>query len=158
MQGYSSNVIFIKQKFFLDNPNLIEMLDEGNPTKQAIRPYIFMRFFYRGNNFFIPLRTNMPDIIKYGRVGCSIPTVEKPNAGLDYRKMLIVNDLSYIVEPEQQVIPNSQKKQLENKSKQIKSEVIAYIDGFTKASKKGRLDKEPKYRFSTLKNFESQLK
>ncbi len=38
----------------------------------------------------------MSDISKLGQVGYKVPSEYKPNAGLDYRKILIINDENYI--------------------------------------------------------------
>jgi len=43
------------------------------------------------------LRNNLgAEVKKYGRIGHSIPSDKRKDAGLDYRYALIVNDESYI--------------------------------------------------------------
>ena len=111
------------------------------------------------NDFYIPLRNNLGDEIrKFGRIGHSIPTKRRPKAGLDYRYTLIINNQEYIEIPKEQRIPNSQYQKLLVDADDIETEFSKYLEGFIKAAKKGRIDKEPLYRESALANYLKELK
>jgi len=149
--------VFIKKKYFKDNRSFIEMLDPYNKSKQSRRNYIFLEFKYKDNILLIPLRTEIPDMRQIGQVGYRVPSEEKPNAGLDYRKMLIVNEDTYIEKPEYCKIPASQVKIISLNYNTIKNQVIAYVEGYIKSAKKGRHLRDKKYRYSTLHNFHNEL-
>lgn len=150
--------VFIYKRYFEENKHFIEMLDQDNSLKQANRKYIFLEFKYRGNNLLVPLRSVIPDISKLGQVGYRVSTEGKPNAGLDYRKVLIVNDESYIEEQEYIKIPKSQLKIIEKNYSSIEKQVIAYVDGYIKSVKKNRHLQDRKFCYSTLHNFHEDLK
>lgn len=50
------NFVFIKQEYFIENSDFIEMLDPYDVKKQSARCYLFVEIKHNGNNFFIPLR------------------------------------------------------------------------------------------------------
>mgnify|MGYP000488778775 CR=1 FL=1 len=149
--------VFIKQEYFQKNSDLVEILDPNNLEKQSQRKYIFFGFKYENNTILVPLRTNMPDISKIGQVGYKVPSEEKPNAGLDYRKMLIVNDNTYIEDPQYLKIPTSQVRIINANYDTIKNQIIAYLDGYIKSVKKGRHLRDKKFKYSTLHNFHDKL-
>jgi len=45
---------------------------------------------------FVALRTNIKIEQKYKKACFQVPSNKRPNAGLDYRKLLIINDEKYI--------------------------------------------------------------
>lgn len=149
--------VFIKQEYFQKNNDLVEILDPNNLEKQSQRKYIFLGFKYENNTILVPLRTNMSDILKIGQIGYKVPSEEKPNAGLDYRKMLIVNDSTYIEDPEYLKIPTSQIRIINANYDTIKNQIIAYLNGYKKSAKKGRHLKDKKFKYSTLHNFHDEL-
>lgn len=128
--------VFIREEYFKKNNHLVEILDPGDLQKQTQRQYIFLGFKYNENTLLVPLRTEMPDMSKIGQVGYMVPSEEKPNAGLDYRKILIVNDDTYIENPPYWKIPSSQVKIIDTNYDTIKNQVIAYVDGYIKSAKK----------------------
>lgn len=133
------------------------MLDPDNLTKQSNRKYIFLEVKYKENNLLVPLRSEMPDISKLGQVGYKVPSEYKPNAGLDYRKILIINDESYIEEPKYIKIPKSQVRIIDSNYNIIEKQVISYVDGYIKTVKKSRHLKDKKFCYSTLHNFHKEL-
>lgn len=151
------DIIFIKEQFFIDNPKLVEMLDPGNTKKQSERDYLFLSVKYLGNNLLIPLRSNISSLKGNYKLGYPVPSLSRPNAGLDYRKMLIINDASYYEIPTSQRIAKSQMKTILNNYDKIEKAAIKYTEGYTKSVFKGREYKDFAYKFSTLHNYHDLL-
>lgn len=151
------DIVFIKNKFFDDNSNFIEMLDPHNRQKQSERSYAFIKIKYNDNNIFVPLRSNINTNTPYGKIGFPIPSNKRPNAGLDFRKILIINDLSYIEYQSDPKIPASQQSIINNNYDKIEAMVIHYIKGYVKSALKNRQFRDKLYIFSTLHNFEKEL-
>ncbi|TCK98773.1 hypothetical protein EDC19_1208 [Natranaerovirga hydrolytica] len=151
------NVVFVKEGYFRNNKNFIEMLDHNKPQKQSRRHYVFLQVQYKNNNILIPLRSKLRTNKGVGVIGFPVPSEKLPDAGLDYRKMLIINDTSYIEKPKHTRIPKSQQKILQNNYHKIKEEVTAYIKGYIKSALKNREKKDKKYIFSSLHNYHQEL-
>lgn len=151
------NIVFIKEKFFQDNKDFVEMLDPLDIGKQTQRNYVFLTINYKDNTFLVPLRTHMQPEKRFGIIGYAVPSSEKPNAGLDFRKMLIINNPEYIEIPEYCKIPKSQENIINENFSKINELAINYINGYVKAAIKNREHIEPKYCFSTLHNFHKEL-
>ncbi|WP_221367048.1 hypothetical protein [Clostridium perfringens] len=149
--------IFVKEEYFIENNDFVEMLDNNDLKKQTQRKYIYLNFKYKDNTLLVPLRTEMPNIRKLGQVGYSVPSTEKPNAGLDFRKILIINDSNYLEIPEYCKVPPSQANIINVKYETIKKQVESYVDGYIKSVKKNRHEKDKKYKFSTLHNYHLEL-
>jgi len=149
---------FVREQYFIDNAHFVKMLDSGNIVKQSRRTHLCIQITSNGNTFYIPLRNNLgPDVRKFGRIGHSIPADDRPNAGIDYRYALIINDSQYIEIPSSQRIPNRQYKKLTNDISAIEVEFEQYLSGFIKAAKKKRINRESLYKESSLVNFLSEL-
>lgn len=83
------------------------------------------------------MRNNLgAEVKKYGRIGHSIPSDKRKDAGLDYRYALIVNDESYIELQTEKKIPESQYRKISKECGVIKAEFEVYLNGFLKAAKK----------------------
>ena len=102
-----SNFVFIKEDFFKENSGFEEMLDPFDLEKQTARQYLYVNVKYNDNNILVPLRRN---IGKSPKLYYPVPSKTRPNAGLDYRKMLIVNNEDYIEIPSGQRLAESQTK------------------------------------------------
>ncbi len=151
-------LFYIRESYFTDNSTFKKMLDTGNYSKQSKRTHLCMLIESNSNNFYIPLRNNLgDDMRKYGRIGHHVPSEKRKDAGLDFRYTLIVNDDKYIEFQTQSKIPNSQLRKIKNDYEIIQNEFSVYLNGFIKAAKKGRIEKEPLYRESSLINFLSEL-
>lgn len=149
---------YIKEQYFIERPELINILDSGNTPKQARRKQLCMQITFDGDTFYIPFRTHLgDDVRRYGRIGHSVPSVSRPEAGLDYRYTLVINNSDYIIAGTDQMLPNSQHKKLQNEILDIEEEFITYYNGFIRAFRKGRLKREPLYRYSSLINFVDEL-
>ena len=148
-----TEIVFILEQYFIDNSNFIELLDTNNIQKQSSRFHIFVSTSYKENQFFIPLRSN----IKHGSMGFSAPSSTRPNAGLDYRKALIVNDDKYIHRPNVVKIPSSQRNHIQANIVAINNGFSNYVNGYIKSANKKREHIDSKYKFSTLHNFHKEL-
>lgn len=155
-------IVFIKEQFFIDYPNLKRILDLDDSKKRTHRKYLFLKFQYKGNNLLVPLRKNLNPLKKIGKryveIGYPVPSTLYPDAGLDFRNIMIINDNSYLEFAIQPKIPSSQHKILNNDLDIISQKVYRYVDGYIKSAIKNRVDREYKYRFSTLCNFHIELK
>ena len=149
---------YIKEQFFIDHSHFVKMLDPGNTDKQSRRAHLCVRITSNGNAFYIPLRNNLgADVRKFGRIGHAVPANGRPAAGIDYRYALIVNDAKYIEIPTAQRIPNSQYQKLIADYSTIETEFEQYLNGFLKAARKHRIDRESLYKESSLVNFLDEL-
>lgn len=149
---------FIREAYFAKNKNFIKMLDAGNTNKQSKRTHLCVMIEVNSNKFYVPLRNNLGDEVrKFGRIGHSIPSDKRKEAGLDYRYALIVNDDYYIEVQTEKKIPESQYRKINSEYDAIKAEFTLYVKGYIKAARKKRVEKEPLYRESSLINFENQL-
>lgn len=149
---------FIRELYFIKNSNFIKMLDCGDTKKQSRRTHLCIKIEKDGNNFYIPLRNNLGcDVRKFGRIGHSVPSDKRKNAGLDFRYALIVNNDSEIEPQIQKKIPESQYRRIKNEYSKIKEEFNVYVNGYIKSAKKKRHEKEPLYRESSLINFLSEM-
>lgn len=149
---------YIKEEYFILHKDFSKMLDAGNPQKQSRRTHLFLELDVDSNHYCIPLRNNLGDPVrKYGRIGHSIPSDSRKNAGLDYRYALIVNNTDHIELQNERKIPRSQIRKIHADYDQIRQEFEVYLRGFIKAAKKQRIAKEPLYRESSLCNFTVKL-
>lgn len=134
------------------------MLDPDNSRKQSKRTHLCVVININNNSIFVPLRNNLGNPIrKFGKIGFSVPSQKRPNAGLDYRYSLIINDEKYIEWHEEIKLPKTQYTAILNNYKTIANEVCIYINRYIKVAKKNRQFKEPLYRNSSLMNFHKEL-
>lgn len=152
-----AKLCFIKKEYF-ENHKLIKVLDVGNTNKQSRRSHLCLQISSDNNHYYIPLRNNLgKDIRVFGRIGHLVPSKIRPNAGLDYRYTLVINDQKYIEYTIEQRIPNSQIRIIENDYEKIIQEFNQYVSGFIKTYKKNRLKYSALYRESSLINFVEEL-
>jgi len=147
------DIVFILAQYFIDNSDFVELLDTNNTQKQSSRFHLFINVNYNGNQFYIPLRSN----VKHGNSGFSVPSSTRSNAGLDYRKALIVNDSKYIQRPSIVKIPSSQINHIQSNITAIAKGFSSYVSGYIKSANKNREHLDSKYKFSTLHNFHKEL-
>lgn len=148
------NFVFIKEEYFKEKSDFVEMLDPYDKQKQTSRHYLYISVKYKGNNILVPLRRNVG---KNRKMFYPVPSQTRPNAGLDYRKILIVNKPEYIEIPSVQRLAESQRKLISDNYDKIERAVIKYIDGYIKSANKNREYKDYEYIFSTLHNFHAEL-
>lgn len=149
---------FIREAYFRNHSTFVKMLDIGKTYKQSQRSHLCVMVEQNENKFYIPLRNNLgAEIRKFGRIGHAVPSNKRERAGLDYRYALIVNDETYIELQVEKKIPKSQYQKIKKDYETIQKEFTVYLNGFIKAAKKGRNEKEPLYRESSLVNFLNEL-
>lgn len=148
---------YIIEQFYQDNPNLKKILDIGDSPKHNIRTHLCLNIMYKGNNVLIPLRKNLGnEIRKFGRIGHSVPSASKPNAGLDYRYIMIINNVKYL----RFDTPRISKKQVNTIQKDylnIEKEAIEYINSYIRKANKGRTHLTARFKESSLINFHKEL-
>lgn len=146
---------FIREEYFIEHKDYINMLDPGKEKKQSNRVHICIFVSDDQNRYAIPLRNSLGEPVrKFGRIGHSVPSASRNNAGLDYRYALIVNDDKYIEIPDERKIPRTQARIIEKEYETIRKEFLQYLSGYKKALKKRRIQREPLYRVSSLCNFD----
>lgn len=130
------------------------MLDTGSTLKQSHRTHLCIQVESLRGKFYIPLRNNLGDEVrKFGRIGHAVPSMSRSKAGLDYRYSLLIDDDGYIEWQDERKIPRSQYNKIEKEFNDIKKEFEVYLNGYIKAERKQRIDREPLYRISSLRNF-----
>lgn len=145
---------YIRESYFKEHSDLKKVLDPGDTSKQSKRTHLCIKVEIDNNQYYIPLRNNLGDAVrKFGRIGHSVPSAKRKNAGLDYRYALIINNSQYIELQTELKIPNSQYRCIRNDMDIITKEFETYLRGYVKSVKKGRNEKEPLYRESSLINF-----
>lgn len=148
---------YISEIYYQDYSNLIKILDINDSSKHNIRTHICLKIKYNNHNILIPLRKQLPDSVrKYGRIGHSVPSQSKPNAGLDYRYIMIIKDDKYI-RYDKPRIPNSQQNIIANEYTKIEQEALEYIKAYIRVAKKNRVQRTARFRESSLINFHKEL-
>ena len=155
MFDYNYKLVFVKSEYFQNH--VLEEALKSEKKDEFNRPYAFLSIKYKNNNIFVPIRSKILAVQPFGIIGYSIPSDERRDAGLDYRKLLIINDLEYIEFPSYEKIPNSQKKIIDKDISTIQAQVVDYIKGYEKSFNKNRTKKDGKYKFSTLCNYHKEL-
>lgn len=149
---------YIKEQYYIDNPSLVKILDIGDSSKHDIRTHICLNIQFDNNSILIPLRKNLGDPErKFGKIGFPVPSKSKPKAGLDYRYIMIINNMNYI-RFDTPKISNSQIKIIENNYETIQKEAIEYIKAYIRVANKNRIEKTARFRESSLINFYKELK
>lgn len=149
---------FIKESCYKEHPDIINVLDVGDSVKQSKRTHLCILIKLNNNQILIPLRNNLgKPLRKFGKIGFAVPSEKRPNAGLDYRYSLIINNNQYLEFHDSQKLPNSQYNIIANNYSTIKSEITVYINRYIKVAKKNRILKEPLFRTSSLINFHKEL-
>ena len=148
---------YIKESYYKDYPDLKQILDVNDSSKHNIRTHLCLQINYKGNNILIPLRKSLGDAErKFGKIGFPVPSKTKPDAGLDYRYIMVIKDEKYI-RFDSPRIPISQQKIIQNNYSTIEKEALEYISSYVKAASKGRIKKKARFRASSLINFHHEL-
>ena len=87
---------YIRENYFKEHSDFKKVLDPGDTSKQSKRTHLCVKVEIDSNQYYIPLRNNLGDPVrKFGRIGHSVPSSKRENAGLDYRYAMIINDSKY---------------------------------------------------------------
>lgn len=147
----TGDIIEISDSYFEDFPDLTEIMEADS------RVYLGIILKKDSNNYFIPLRSHAPKKPVYRKSIYPIPSNTRPNAGLDMRKALIVNDSKYITVISNPKIANRQMKKINSDISTIENMFDIYVRGYKRAFRKDRLERELPFRYSTLKNYHVEL-
>ena len=149
---------FIKEQYFIDHSDFMKILDSNDPVKQSHRTYVCVKIDIDDNTFYLPLRTHLgKDVRPFGRIGHSVPSQKRLDAGIDYRYALVINDIEYLESCADYKLPNAQRKKITKDYEEIQTEFKIYLNGYKKAVVKNRLRYEPLSRESSLVNFNEEL-
>lgn len=149
--------VYIRAQYFEERETYKKMLDPENVKKQSQR--LYLKVYYGENMLLIPFRSRLgAEVRPYGKIGFALPTSSRPEAGLDYRNMLIVNEEKYIEPAKKRKAPAAQRRAIDAHRESIKREAISYVNGYVRMARKERVEKEAKYRESSLCNFHAELK
>lgn len=155
----TDNCCFIKEQYFIDHSHFDKMLDPGNISKQSSRTFVCVSVNIYNRTFYIPLRNHLGEPLrKYGIIGHSVPSGKRPFAGLDYRYTLMIDDQNYIEPHTSRKLPDTQYNIIQNDYVDIVKEFSVYLKGFIREYIKGRIQREPLYRESSLINYAEELK
>ena len=146
---------FIRKEYFEVHDSFVEMMDPNNRVKQTERQYLFVKVKYKDNNILVPLRKELPNL--KAKMCFKAPCQSKPNAGLDYRKIMIVNDMTDIELVPEQKLPDAQYNKIVDNYDKIEKAVISYIEGYIRSAKKNRHLIDYEYKYSTLHNYHNEL-
>lgn len=148
---------YIAKNYYADNPNLEKILDIDDDTKHSVRTHLCLKVKYNQNNVLIPLRKNLGKADRaFGKIGFSVPSQSKPNAGLDYRYTMIINDNKYL-KFDTPRISSKQIVEIERNYNLIEKEAIEYIKSYIRVARKKRVEKTARFRESSLINFHKEL-
>lgn len=147
----TGDIIEISDSYFEDFPHLMEIMETDN------RVYLGIILKMDKNNYFIPLRSRAPKDPVYRKSIYPIPSNTRPDAGLDMRKALIVNDPKYITVISNPKIANKQMKKINNDISTIENMFEIYVRGYKRAFRKDRIERELPFKYSTLKNYHVEL-
>lgn len=152
---------FVFNSFFekdFEDPEEVLDKSKGQFDRES-RVYVCLKLEYEDNTFLIPLRRdigNMPEHGLFKKACYPVPSTNKLKAGLDFRKIIVVNDES-LYRIDEAKISAKQRDIIQDNFEEIKDKAISYIEGFKKAAKKNRQKREPLYKFSALNNFLDEL-
>lgn len=148
---------YINKEYYEKNPGLIKILDELDEVKHSLRTHLFLNISFNNMNILIPLRKKLGESKrKFGKIGFSVPSESKPQAGLDYRYIMIIDDNSYFTIDAPR-ISKSQLKIIEDNYKKIEREALEYIKSYIRVANKNRVDKTALFKESSLINFHKEL-
>lgn len=159
----SIEMVKVNESYFNKYPELINIMDQFDEQKRTRRMFLYLKMHYKGNTVLVPLRKNLRTAVyKWGIVGHAVPNNSLPNAGIDYRCILIINDSSYLTNIPEHTINRAQRRILIADYEQIKKEVTDYIKDYVKQQSKGRLPKHTtgsnqRYKKTSLVNYHDEL-
>jgi len=152
------DICFVKKDFFelMKEKFGDEKISEIN-TKES-RMYLCLLININNNTILIPFESEVPQIEALLKNSLyKLPSETRPNAGLNFEKLLIINDYSYFTIISNPKIANSQKREIENNTDAIREKLEKYISNYIKACSKNREKREFIFKYSTLHLFKKEL-
>ena len=157
METATYSYCYILEQYYIDHPGLEQILDVSDASKHNIRTHVCLEVQYNDNKILIPLRKSLGNPVRsFGKIGFSVPSKDKPNAGLDYRYIMVINDDKYISFDEPR-IPTSQLKIIKDNYAVIEKESIEYISSYINVARKQRVQRTARFRKSSLINFHQEF-
>ena len=141
----------INNSYFDENPNLKEILYKGS------RLYLGVVIEINNCRCFVPLRSEIKADSKYRKAGYLLPSSARKNAGLDFRKLLIISDLNHVTIQNKVGIPAVQKNKIYDEFDKISDRLNNYVQTYVKEVRRNRASENYLYKFSTLKNYHKEL-
>lgn len=146
----------ISTKYFDDFPEVrAEALDKDK------RYYLAINVKINDLNFVIPFRSNLNKHRKLKKANYPLPTDKRPNRGLDFAKCLLITDPKYInkiCRVKSSPLSSSEQNRLINKGNDIINRFRIYFNSYLTSCAKGRENREPEFKFSTLHFYKDILK
>lgn len=152
-------IVKMSSEYFNQNGNLKinnKTVTEG--LKKETRPYIEGTLIAdKDNTYFIPFRTHINQRFAelYENAILSLATPKNPNAGLDFTKMIIV-DNKVDLRVEKTGVDTEQFKLLVSKQPELWNKAENYVEGYKREIMNGE-SLSPQYRYTTLQNFHHEL-
>lgn len=146
-----SGTICLLDKEFYKKTYIKEM------NKKSGRLYLYLSIKYKNLYFLIPFESKL--FLGNPKGIYLLPTVKKPDAGINFEKVIILKDTTYIIQLQQKKvhIPRRQTNKIKQEIKKIEKKFEEYVDNFIKACQKNREKKEAEYRYSTLHYYKPLL-
>ncbi|MBF2758190.1 hypothetical protein [Staphylococcus sp. GDY8P57P] len=146
----NGTVCKLKKEFFSEN-KIKEMNKKDN------RIYLYLTIKYKNLYFLIPFESNL--FQKNKKAIYPMPTKDRPKAGINFEKVIILKNTEHIIEIKDQDlrIPKPQKNIITNDIKNINQKFERYIENFINACNKKREKQEYAYKFSTLHHYKTLL-
>jgi len=146
--------VFLNDQFYYDSQQKVEILQNDR------RP-LFLGMRYEGSMVLVPLRSNISINTNKLRDNYPLPESSKPNAGLDYTKIIILEDNKYIKDIKfgsEHGIKMVQYRTLQRNLHTILGEIGTYLDTYCSLIERNVDTRSiSAYRFSTLQYFHKEL-
>jgi len=143
--------VTINDSYFLEHSNLVEVLRKDS------RLYLGVIIEVNNHQCFVPLRSEIKTAPKYRKAGYLLPSLARKNAGLDFRKLLLISNPTHITIQNEVKIPAIQKNKIYTDFDKISDRLNRYIKNYIKEVSRNRGDENYLYKFSTLKNYHEEL-
>ena len=124
-------------------------------NKKSGRLYLYLSIKYKNLYFLIPFESKL--FLGNTKGIYLLPTVKKPDAGINFEKVINIKNTTYRNQQEEVQIPRRQTNKIKQEIKKIEKKFEKYVDNFIKACQKNREKKEAEYRYSTLHYYKPLL-
>ena len=139
-----------------------DFYNDSKDKKEFMHPKngrtLFLSFIYEGKILLVPLRTNLPIKSRHNiKSGFISPTTNRPNAGLDYTKLIFTNMAD--IKSTNIIIDREQRKHILENEEKIRKEIIVFINEYKEMINKGVSNNLVKYvyRYTTLQYYHKEL-
>lgn len=147
-------IVSISDKYFTEHREYVELLQKGSK-----RPYVqgtIVSDF--DNDYFVPLRSKVPsrELRQFPDAFVTLSVPEKPQAGLDIRKLIVLGDNVDVSIQRRRLTPAEQYAKLRDKQDELWEKTSKYVSNYKELVRDGKtLTNE--YKFTTLGYFHEEL-